>query len=485
MCPLWKINKHIIVFCFFITLSSLSGLTFARDNLTYDDLSVEMPSYELLDYSENWSQIKGYSQRDLEIDPWLRYKYMPMKHYQGGWMSFGGEMRDRVERWENFNFIPDDNDTLNLWRILVHADLHFSDYVRLFVGVKSALASNPSVPDDVLGTYIDEFALQQLFLELHPLDDPTLFFIRIGRQEIAFPRYRLITLAPWSNVMRTWDGFSGIYENDNLKLTGWALQIVDVRESRRNPSFASDSLFGVYGNYKGLTLNYDFYWIFDHVKDLLFQGPTLTNLDERQLDNRSTVGFRVFEKDKTLNYDFEFAYQFGRWGIKSIDAFMLGASWSYGFEHYFLSPTLFWGYDYATGGKSNGDTLHTFYKLEQAGHLYLGFVDAIGRQNINSPNIGLSLKPKSDMLLSFAYHYFRRQNAYDAVYLPSGVILREGLTSRIKEIGNELDVYFTKEYSKHARLLLGYSFFKPGAFLNATAPSDTIQFYYAQLRYTV
>lgn len=473
---------------FYASISILfigSYSVYARDNLTYDDLSIEMPNYELVDYREDWSSVKQYTKKDLEIDPWLKYKYMPMKHYQGGWMSFGGEMRDRVERWENFNFVPDENDTLNLWRILVHGDFHFSDDLRLFVEVKSALASNPSVPDDVVNGYIDEFALQQLFLELHPFNTPNTFFVRLGRQEVAFPRFRLITIAPWSNVMRTWDGITTVFLQDKLKITGLALQIVDVRESRRNPSFDSDALYGMYSQYHGDKISYDLYWLFDHIEDLLFQGPTLQTVEDKQLDNRNTVGFRLYQNGDTLNYDFEFAYQFGHWGPKAIRAYMLGASYSYIFKDLLWSPTLFWGYDYATGGPSDQTNTHTFYRLDPAGHLYLGFADVIGRQNINSPNVGLSLKPKSDMNLSFAYHYFRRQNAFDAIYLPSGEILREGLTSRLMEVGNELDIYYTKAFNLHARLLLGYTFFVPGKFINATGPSETIKFYYAQLRYVV
>src|SRR3989441_8644827 len=70
-----------------------------------------------------------------------------------------------------------------------------------------------------------------------------------------------------------------------------------------------------------------------------------------------------------------------------------------------LSPRVYLEFDYASGDKKPGGDVGTFNQLFPNAHSFLGYIDYIGRQNIISPNAGLTMRSEehTSELQSLAY----------------------------------------------------------------------------------
>ncbi len=117
-------------------------------------------------------------------------------------VSFGGEVRERVEHYTNelFGLGPVVDDSYDLSRVLAFADLRLSGGPRLFVefGAHSAIGKRQPLlePDR------DDIDLHQAFVEL-PVAGAT---VRAGRQEMPLGSARFVDVREGPNVRQTFDG---------------------------------------------------------------------------------------------------------------------------------------------------------------------------------------------------------------------------------------------------------------------------------------
>src|SRR4051794_2960956 len=87
------------------------------------------PTYRGLRYNDDFSYLADPSKA---IDAWDKIKYIPIADGRFGpsTLSFGGELRERIESYLNPNFAlraPPSNVYL-LHRLQLHADLHVTDH---------------------------------------------------------------------------------------------------------------------------------------------------------------------------------------------------------------------------------------------------------------------------------------------------------------------------------------------------------------------
>src|ERR1019366_8861348 len=92
------------------------------------------PTYHSLRYNDDFSHLAN---QPASPDFWDPLKYIPIGNGQYGptWLSLGGELRERFESYLNPNFgikAPKSNAYLE-HRLLLNADLHLTDYVRVFL----------------------------------------------------------------------------------------------------------------------------------------------------------------------------------------------------------------------------------------------------------------------------------------------------------------------------------------------------------------
>ena len=85
--------------------------------------------YEHTDTPDNTNNVAGPGHF---LDP---LKYIPFDDDGDFWLSIGGQIRGRLEIWDDFRFgasMPKDDDVYYLSRILLHTDLHLTKYARVF-----------------------------------------------------------------------------------------------------------------------------------------------------------------------------------------------------------------------------------------------------------------------------------------------------------------------------------------------------------------
>lgn len=433
------------------------------------------PAYNpVLRQAENWSALRNQeagNNGDL-FDP---IKYIPLSEDESIWASFGGQVRLRFEDWSGFGFNDRNDDSFLLTRIRLHGDVHFGDQFRVYVEGKSAQSTDRSLPGGRRGLDMDTMALQQAFGDvILPVGDAKVT-LRGGRQMLLFGKQRLVSPLDWSNTMRAWDGISGELVSGNLKVTGFWTQFVPVDKTGYNEPNGDEQFWGVYATINKIieNVNADLYWM-RRDRDFI-------------MDDRDTVGARLFGKlgDSGFDYDLEGAYQTGDSGTSDVSAYMIGAQVGYTLSDLECKPRFFVGFDMGSGDNDPTDSdVQTFDQLYPLGHAYLGFIDVVGRQNIRDLNLGVSLKPIEKTTLVASIHFYSRDDEMDALYNAGGGVVRAGGAGTSSEVGSEIDLLLKHQLDAHTAILLGYSHFFAGDFVEDTGVSDDIDFFYTSVQFT-
>ena len=85
-------------------------------------------------YDEDWSVLRDVD-RSKTDDFWDRVKFIPLTQDQSVWLSIGGQVRERVDYFNQFQFgdsAPKRSDAYLVSRIRLNTDLHVTPYFRLF-----------------------------------------------------------------------------------------------------------------------------------------------------------------------------------------------------------------------------------------------------------------------------------------------------------------------------------------------------------------
>jgi len=96
------------------------------------------PAYKTVRYDEDYRYLRDPARREDFLD---YLKYVPLDCDGNWWLTFGGEVRERYEYYENYNWGlgPQDPNGYLLQRYLLSADLHYRDIFRVFAQMMSAL----------------------------------------------------------------------------------------------------------------------------------------------------------------------------------------------------------------------------------------------------------------------------------------------------------------------------------------------------------
>ena len=110
----------------FLTLTSsvlglaVVGVGEAADN---NPVAPSPPAYTFLRYDEDYSYLSDPAARTDVFDP---IKYILLSERSDLYLTFGGQLRDRYEYFDNYLFGsgPQDRNGYNLLRLMANADLH-------------------------------------------------------------------------------------------------------------------------------------------------------------------------------------------------------------------------------------------------------------------------------------------------------------------------------------------------------------------------
>jgi len=409
-------------------------------------------------------------------------KYVPLTDDGFLWASFGGQVREQFEGWNNFGFVSSDDDTFLLTRLRLHGDLHIGHSVRVFVEGISAHSTDRDLAGGNRTLDVNNADLLNAFVDvnLFPSEVTSLTF-RVGRQELSFGRQRLVSPLDWANTRRTFEGASLIVRHRDWTVTGFYTQPVVVEKYSFDENANDVDFYGLYATTQlpSAKTGVDLYVLGLKKKPAGYNG---TAGGER----RTTVGNRVWGPiaDTAFDYDTEGAYQFGDIGSGDISAFMVATQLGYTCEKTSGKPRVTIGCDYASGDNRFGGDVQTFNQLFPLAHAYTGYIDVLGRQNIIDLSTGVSLKPMAKLTVKADGHYFRRADGGDALYNAGGAPFRPGGASSSKDVGSEIDLTAKYQFGPHLIGICGYSHFFAGDFIEGSGPDSDIDFGYLTLQYT-
>lgn len=410
---------------------------------------------------------------DLETDQWAgNLKQIPLQN--GAVFSLGGETRQRYELANNPGFGADPEDDNGVWlqRYTLHADLELNDQVRIFGQLFSAFETGrkagPSPVDE------NRLSLQNAFIDLSTPDHfDTALRARLGRQELQFGSGRLIDVREGPNVRRSFDGgrltlTTGDWTIDALAALPVAPEfgVFDDRHSD------DQSLIGVYA--AGTTD-----WLPAGGIDIY----ALRSVDENARyeqgigeEERYSLGARYHGAKGGFDWNWEAILQLGEFADQDILAWSLATDTGYTFDDAAWTPRLAVNANIASGDDDpNDDRLGSFNPLFPRGNY---FSEAALLAPINFFNIHpfLSAQPTDRLALQVDWNFFWRLETEDATYAPPSNILRSPNGSDERFVGSAVSMSAEYELTPNLRLGAIYIHFFTGEFLDATGPSDDVDF---------
>jgi len=484
-------NKGILTAKFFALMALLASTQFLAalppesaeappaSQASQEPAPVKRPNYSNVRYDEDWSVLRN-SQSTSGYD---KLKFIPLNDGGSVFLSIGGQARIRLENWADFGFggPGSRDDTFGLLRLRLHGNLNLGSHFRLFVEGKSATATGRDLPGGLRTLEVDSIDLQNTFVEVSaPLEEGKIS-LRVGRQELQFGKQRLVSPLDWSNTRpRLFDGARATFKVSGWQVDGFFSRFARVHKYSFNGNNTGTDFFGLYATGKPApALTVDLYWLGLDRTNSIWGGVSGE-------EERHTAGGRLGGKigKTSLDFDFEGALQWGDHGSRDISAFMLASQLGYSFP--VLSGSRVWlGFDLGSGDSDPSDNeVGTFNQLFPLGHAYLGFVDAIGRQNIADLNQGAAFQVTRRANVRVDSHFFWRVEDEDAVYNAGGGVLRAGNPLLPQRVGWELDWTLRFGINRHTVFTAGYSHFFPGPFIEESGPDNGIDFSYLAIQYT-
>lgn len=424
---------------------------------------------QYLRYNDDFSYLQSDS---LTKKGLKKLKYIPIAEQIN--ISLGGEIREQIQRYNNFNFgdVPSNYETSSSWqlwhRLMVHANVDIGQRARVFVQISSTyrfLNPNPLTPE------IDqnEFGLHQAFIDYR---FNKLWMARIGRQEMSYGSHRLITFREGPNTRLTFDAAILKYHNGKKRVDVFAISPVISQMGIFDDQSFKDVAIGVYANQKFTkTLSIDYYLLHFHSKRRQYNFVAGT-------ENREIVGFRLYIENPKTNYEAEGTYQLGKFNQLSINAYGISAD----VNHKIVpEKSLIIGLagNYLTGDKSKTDDQLNTYNLLYSKPQY-GLTAPIGATNMITINPYLRINPTRKSNVYLGANFMWRQSNQDGTYSPGAIEVRPMLeslvTSSEKQLGTLLVLETAYVINSNLSIAVDISKFFAGKYVKQTGTGKDITY---------
>lgn len=376
-----------------------------------DSAAVDSCRYSLPHYDEDWTCVRSAAHQADAVDV---IKYLAAG--EGYYVSFGGEIRETYERFHNtdFGLQPEDSNGYLLQRYLVHADVHFTESIRGYVELLSALENwrvggpRPFVDEDKLDVH--QGFVDLLLAPRHQRE----LVLRIGRQEVALGSGRLVALREGTNVPLSFDGVRATAQPGI-----WTLDVLASKPVLNKTGIFDDPpqpglwFWGVYSSRRLRSGTHspaiDVYYLG------LDRDPARFNRGTAS-ETRHTIGGRLWKLSGAWNYDAEGMFQFGSFGNGDIRAWRFASDVSYGFQSVCWKPRVGLAADIASGNRNpTSSSLGTFNAFFQSG-LYSGKAQILGPDNTIrvEPSVKAFASPR--VSLSVGWGFYWRESVHDGLY---------------------------------------------------------------------
>ncbi|MCA9236256.1 MAG: alginate export family protein [Planctomycetales bacterium] len=401
------------------------------------------------------------------------FKLLPVAEGNLGTLDVGGELRMRYHHergmGQSMGLTRFEDTTTNFWltRLRTYANWQVADGLRFYCEGIYADASRDdgNYTRRSIDTNYGDFL--NLFVDLGLTENTTL---RVGRQELLYGSQRLVSPLDWANTRRTFEGARLLYNDGDWAANLFYTNLVVVNPTELDKADYDQSFYGCYSTYSGFeSYTVDAYYL---GYDNEHTGPPNAGQDF----SIHTLGLRVNGSltDKWL-FEMEGGPQFGRQSGLGLDQDAMFATAGLGRtlgDVMPWSPTMWFYYDYAAGNNIGGNW-NRFNQLFPLAHRYFGFIDAVQRANVESPNVLLTMNPSAKTTLLFWYWHFMANQDTDIIPANGGTP-PQGIS---KDYGDELDVVAQFGLSPSSNILFGWSHLWRGN--KILAPNDA-DFFYTQ-----
>lgn len=435
---------------------------------------VQDRSYNLLRNDEDWTFLRDPT---LRQDLWDPIKYIPLRNRADDWyLTIGGEAREVWEQIGNDNWgqQPYMNGYLNE-RYMLSFDAHYGKHVRSFVELKSGLNSyrigGPRPIDE------KKLDFQAGFFELGTSKGANSIALRVGRQELEYGSGRLIDVREGPNVRLSFDGFMVKSKIDSWQIDGFA-----VRPDLDNPGFFDNapnhavSFWGVYATRPSpRKMALDVYYLGLDRKQATFERGTAQEL-------RHSLGARISRPIATessgLDFDYEGAWQFGKFGSGNIRAWTVASETGYRFPTVPLKPRFSVKADISSGDNPRSKTLGTFNPLFPKGN-YFGVLATTGPGPINFIDVHPHFETTfpHNVTASVDWIFQWRENVRDGVYSVPGSLIRPADDSQARFVGHRPGAELQWQVDRHLWFQADYGIFYAGRFLKETQPARNLNYW--------
>ena len=426
------------------------------------------PRYSDTRYDDDFTYLHD---RACRSDFWDALKYIRLAAEKGWYLSLGGEIRERYERFHNplWGQQPQSPGGYLLQRYLLFGDLHLGDNVRIFAELMSDWETyrvggpRPQIDEDQL-----DFSQFFVDLTLYPFGPDDSLTFRTGRQWLIYGSQRLISNRYGPNNPLPFDGFRAI-----LKVAPWRVDAFAVKPVETNLGVFDDqthlptTFWGVYA-VRPLSLvngaNIDLYYLGIHNKSATYAQETGT-------ESRQTIGTRLWGARGPWDSNSEFIGQSGAFGSGYILAWSAASDTGYTLESLPLTPRIGLRAGVASGDHDKtGPNLQTFNPLFPTG-FYFNQAILNGPLNVMGVHPNLTFHLGESVALNGEWGWFWRESTNDGVYGLSGMLLRPVGTTRDSYIGSQAQVTFDWQVNHHIHFQVNYLHFFVGGYLQDTAPT--------------
>jgi Alginate export len=429
-------------------------------------------------YNDNFSNLKNDTIHKKGFD---KLKYISL--FKNANISFGGEIREQYQYYENQNFgdVPSTftgADAKQIWqRVMAHTNIEFGNKVRIFAQLGSTFRfGNP----DPLTPEIDEnqLSLHQVFIDF---DFHKKWTARLGRQEISYGNNRLITFREGPNTRLTFDAAILKYHSKKRKWDIFALTPVISRKGIFDDQSFEDAVVGIYATE----------YVIPH-KLLLDSYTIFFNSDRRKYnyatghESRETTGLRLYSENPIFNYEIEASYQNGKFNDQKISAFGINTDVSYKLV---TKNNLIFGVsaNYVSGDKNQDDNkLNTYNTIFSKPPF--GLVAPIGLSNIVSITPYFKINPTPKSYVYASSNLLWRQSNQDGIYSPgTGAETRPNPAMHSPSTKQDIGTLLVLEsnYSPNKHLTLGFdaSYFFAGNYVKETGKGKDIVYLSSKIGY--
>jgi hypothetical protein len=392
--------------------------------------------------------------------PLVSIKHLPLTSDGSVYLSLSGELRERFEYYSEpfFGLRGVSEDDYLLHRLLLSADLHAGDYVRVFVQLGDHLEVGKEAaraPTDV-----DELDVQQAFVDLTiPFDTRSKLMLRAGRQQMTLGSGRLVSVREGANIRRSFDGARLTFTAGEATIDAFAVRTVNLKVGAVNDDAnRHEALWGLYGVLPLPILpdgHLDLYYLGLERDGAVFQQGIAN-------EQRHSSGTRLWGNPRPWDYNYEAVIQIGSFGDADILAWTVATDTGYTFGALPFRPRLGLKANIASGDRNPNDSCLTTFNALFPKQPYFSEASLIAPANIIDVHPSLSLQLTDKVSLAADWNFFWKHLVEDAIYAPPGRPLVRAGQSDSHYIGNQANAELEWQFHHNASWTLYYSHFIAG-----------------------